>query len=301
MADDAGVYLVDRDRALVQTVDFFPPVVDDPFDFGRVAAANALSDIYAMGAKPLTALNIAAFPEGQLESRIYADILRGGARTCMEAGVAIVGGHTISDKEIKYGLAVTGFVDPARMVTNAGARPGDVLLLTKPIGSGILTTALRAGELPEKDTAELVAIMARLNATASAGMLDAGAHACTDITGFGLVGHAREIAEASGVTVELESAKVPLMTHARDFAARGMLTGGGQVNRVFASETVSLPANLDEHLLSLLFDPQTSGGLLIALPERRAYQLLDKLAADNPHSCRIGRIVPEQTNAVVVL
>lgn len=301
MADDAGVYLVDRDKALVQTVDFFPPVVDDPFDFGRVAAANALSDIYAMGATPLTALNIAAFPEGELDYQVFADILRGGAQVAKEAGVAIVGGHTVSDKEIKYGLAVTGFVNPAHMITNAGARAGDVLILTKPIGSGILTTALRAGRLPEGEIAILVGIMTQLNGTASTLMLEAKANACTDITGFGLLGHALEMAEASGVTVVMESGRIPLMEKALDYAAQGMLTRGGRSNRLFSNDSVTLPVGLNEHLVSLLFDPQTSGGLLIALPERMATRLLDSLTPHNPHSAIIGRIVPRQSKALVVL
>jgi selenide,water dikinase len=301
MADDAGVYLVDRDKALVQTVDFFPPVVDDPFDFGRVAAANALSDIYAMGATPLTALNIAAFPEGKLDNRIFADILRGGAHVADQAGVAIIGGHTVKDAEIKYGLAVTGFVNPSHMVTNAGARTGDVLVLTKPIGSGILTTALRAGKLPPGEISRLVDIMVQLNDAASAGMLEAGASACTDITGFGLLGHSLEMAQASGVTVEIEAGRIPVMEGALAYAAQGMLTGGGKANSVFLRDSVSLPDSLDEHLSSLLFDPQTSGGLLIALPERTAQRLVKSLARHAPCSAIIGRVVPKQSRDVVVL
>ncbi len=301
MADDAGVYLLDRDRALVQTLDFFPPVVDDPFDFGRVAAANALSDVYAMGGKPLTAMNIAAFPEGEMDQEVFADILRGGAHVANEAGVAIVGGHTVKDKEIKYGMSVTGIVDPSRMVTNAGAHAGDILLLTKPIGSGVLTTALRAEELGEADTAKLIDIMTRLNDTASQGMVSHGATACTDITGFGLLGHALELAEASGISVRIESASVPLMEGAREYARKGHLTGGGRTNRFFLNDKVSTPPDLDEHLLALLFDPQTSGGLFIVIDETRGRRLLEWLEPRCPGVSIIGTVVPKQAVRVIIV
>lgn len=301
MADDAGVYLLDGARALVQTLDFFPPVVDDPFDFGRVAAANALSDVYAMGGKPLTAMNIAAFPEGEMDHQVFADILRGGAHVAHQAGVTIVGGHTVKDREIKYGMSVTGIVDPSRMVTNAGAKAGDVLLLTKPIGSGVLTTALRAGELDEADTAKLVEIMTRLNDTASQGMVSHGATACTDITGFGLLGHALELAEASGVSIRIESASVPLMEGAPAFARRGFLTGGGRTNRLFLGDKANMPHGFDEHLLALLLDPQTSGGLLIAVDETRGRRLLEWLEPRCPGVAVIGTVVPKQAARIIIV
>jgi selenide,water dikinase len=301
MADDAGVYLLDANRALVQTLDFFPPVVDDPFDFGRVAAANALSDVYAMGGKPLTAMNIAAFPEGELDQQVFVDILRGGAYAANQAGVTIVGGHTVKDKEIKYGLSVTGIVDPSRVITNAGARAGDVLLLTKPIGSGVLTTALRAGKLDETETKKLVDIMARLNDTASQGMISHGAAAGTDITGFGLLGHAFELAEASGVSIEIEADRVPLMDAAYDCARNGHLTAGGRTNRLFLGDEVRVPRDFDEHFLALLFDPQTSGGLLIAVDEASGGRLLSWLEPHCPGVAIIGTVVQKQSARIMIV
>jgi selenide,water dikinase len=300
LADDAGVYRLDDETALVQTVDFFPPVVDDPFDFGRVAAANALSDVYAMGGRPLTALNIAAFPDGELDYAVLATILEGGNQVVREAGAIVVGGHTISDKEIKYGLSVTGLVHPSKVMTNSGAKPGDALILTKPIGSGVLTTALRAEKLEQKTYEELIATMTQLNRDASENMLELGASACTDVTGFGLLGHAFEMVEASGVTLEIQSTLVPLMTRALDYAREGHLTGGGGSNRLFLEKKIERPASLDESLSHLLFDPQTSGGLLISIHESKSENLLAALKKNHPLAARIGTILPRQTRPIII-
>lgn len=301
MADDAGVYLIAEGTALVQTLDFFPPVVDDPFDFGRVAAANSLSDVYAMGAKPLTAMNIVGFPEGVLDNEVLMSILMGGVHVASEAGIAVIGGHTIQDKEIKYGLAVTGIVDPKRIITNAKAEAGDVLILTKPIGSGVLTTALRADELSDEKVEKLVAIMVQLNRFASEAMVEFDAHACTDITGYGLLGHCLELAEASGVTLEIESPLVPMMDDALDYAGRGFLTGGGGTNKHLLVSKMEMKHGLDENIESLLFDPQTSGGLLIAVGKDREESLLRVLKQEYPHAARVGRVVPRQSTTIVVI
>jgi selenide, water dikinase len=267
-SDDAGVYLVREDLALVQTVDFFPPIVDDPYDFGRIAATNALSDVYAMGGQPLSALNIVAFPE-DLDLAILAQILEGGAAVARDAGVAIVGGHTIKDAEPKYGMAVTGTVDPQRIVTNAGARPGDALVLTKPLGTGILTTALRRNAIAPGDLAEAVAWMTTLNAAAAAAMLAAGANAATDITGFGLLGHAENITRASNVRFIIEAAAVPFMSRVLELIGAGIVPGGTRHNsETHATFTEFAPSTAREVRLALS-DAQTSGGLLISIAADR--------------------------------
>ncbi len=299
-ADDAGVYRIDGETALVLTTDFFQPIVDDPVDFGRVAAANSMSDVYAMGGRPVAALNIAAFPEGEFPNHVLREILQGGAEVASEAGASIIGGHTINDKELKYGLAVAGLVHPDRIVTNGGARPGDRLLLTKPLGSGILSTALRADRLGTREAGEFVKIMTQLNRDASLRMVEHGVHACTDITGFGLLGHALELAIASGVTCEISPVDVPFMTGAMDFAKQGMLTGGGQANRKFVEGNISFRSHLDETIEHILYDPQTSGGLLIAVPEETCFALLEALRPTYPFCAVIGRVREKgKTNLVI--
>ncbi|GIX49140.1 MAG: selenide, water dikinase [Candidatus Tectimicrobiota bacterium] len=277
-ADDAGVYRLSDELALVQTVDFFTPIVDDPYTYGRIAAANALSDVYAMGAKPLTALNIVCYPE-KLDPEGLALILQGGQERATAAGVAVIGGHTVTDKELKYGMAVTGIVHPERVVTNAGARPGDWLVLTKPLGTGILTTAFKAG----KGTPELVARVAEsmwtLNDVAAEAMLAHGVHAATDITGNGLLGHAWEMARASGVRLRLRATAIPVFEEALYFARRGYLTRGDVSNREYTQGHVQLDPRLSPEQVRVLFDPQTSGGLLIALPPAQAEALVATLQA----------------------
>jgi selenide, water dikinase len=265
-SDDAGVYKVRDDLALVQTVDFFTPIVDDPFDYGRIAAANALSDVYAMGGVPISALNIAAFPIETLEMEILERILAGGAAIAQQAGVAILGGHTIKDSEPKYGMAVTGTIDPRRIVTNANARPGDLLILTKPIGTGILATALKRGAISDAGMQEAVAWMTSLNDAASRAMLAAGAHSATDITGFGLLGHAREMSSASGVSLRIDSSQVPLMPRVLELIESGIIPGGTKDNAALHSAFTTFASGVPSALRMALSDAQTSGGLLISLP-----------------------------------
>jgi len=298
--DDAGVYRLSDELALVLTVDFFTPIVDDPYDYGRVAATNSLSDVYAMGGRPILALNIAGFPENKIPHEVLGEIIRGGADVARDAGVSIVGGHTVNDAEVKYGLSVVGVIDPRRVVRNGGAKPGDRLILTKPIGTGVLATRLKAGALPPEGTRTLVDVMTTLNREASGLMLQHDPHACTDITGYGLAGHANEMAEASGVTIVLRAADVPLIDGAREAATSGYLTGGGNKTRKFLKDAVALPASLDEAMAALLFDAQTSGGLLIAVAPDHAAPLLAKLKTNHPHAAIVGECVARRGNAIVV-
>lgn len=289
-ADDAGVYLLRDDLALVQTVDFFTPIVDDPYDFGRIAAANALSDVYAMGAVPVSALNIAAFPIETLDAQILETILEGGATIAQQAGVAILGGHTIKDSEPKYGMAVVGTIHPQRIVTNANARPGNVLVLTKPLGTGVLATALKRGEISEGAMQEAIAWMASLNDRASAAMLQAGADACTDITGYGLLGHAAEMARASGVALEIEAAAVPLMDGVLDLIERGSVPGGSKDNASAHADFTTFAPGVPPALQLALSDAQTSGGLLIALAPENVQTLRNALASARALCAVIGTV-----------
>lgn len=262
--DDAGVFLLSDELALVQTVDFFAPIVDDPYRFGRVAAANALSDVFAMGGEPLTAMNIVGFPQNTLPLSVLTEILRGGQDAVHEAGARIVGGHTVIDEELKYGLAVTGRVHPDRILSNANAKPGDVLLLTKRIGTGILATAGKMAALAPEHAEALYESMRTLNAAASRAAVELGARCATDVTGFGLLGHAMHIARASNVRVVFDVASVPLLPGTRDALAAGYLPGGAQRNADWVSPEVDWN-DVGDDLRSLLTDPQTSGGLLVAL------------------------------------
>jgi selenide, water dikinase len=263
-SDDAGVYLLRDDLALVSSVDFFTPIVDDPFDFGRIAATNAFSDVYAMGGSPLSALNIAAFPE-DLDLEILSRILDGGASVARDAGAVVLGGHTIKDSEPKYGMAVTGIVDPRRIVTNAGARAGDVLVLTKPLGTGVLTTALKRGAIAPNDLDEAVRAMTTLNAAAASAMLAAGALAATDITGFGLLGHAENMARASNVRLVINASAVPFMAKVLDLIEAGIVPGGSRHNAETHAGFTQFEASVPEAVRLGLSDAQTSGGLLISL------------------------------------
>ncbi len=275
-ADDAGVFRLGPDLALVQTVDIFTPIVDDPYWFGAIAAANALSDVYAMGGRPRLALNFAGFPRNKLSLDVLGEILRGGADKCAEAGVTIIGGHTIDDPEPKYGLAVTGFVHPDRVITNAAAKPGDRLILTKPLGLGIVTTALKQGKTDEAAIDEAVRIMATLNRTAADAMIEAGVSAATDITGFGLLGHLAEMTRGSGVTARVRLRDVPILAAAWPLVKARAIPGGTQRNRESLRGVVSWDG-VGEDAQVLLCDAQTSGGLLIAIPEARSEALVDAL------------------------
>ena len=289
-SDDAGVYRLDGTRALVQTVDFFTPIVDEPFAYGQIAAANALSDVYAMGGRPLTALAIAAFPK-DADRTILQEIFAGGLDKLREAGVALLGGHTVQDSEIKFGYAITGEVDPARMLANSGARPGDALVLTKPLGTGVIATALKFGRAPQEAIDAATRSMAMLN-RAAAGVLERTApgevHACTDITGFGLIGHASEMAAASACTLEIDAACVPIIEGARALVG-GNIPAGGRTNREHFEKDTSVAPGVDAVLVDLLYDPQTSGGLLIAVSDSAAAGLLSTLAEAGVVAARIGR------------
>ena len=293
--DDAGVFRVSDDVAIVQTVDFFAPIVDDPYEFGQVAAANALSDIYAMGGTPLTALNIAAFPTGRLPLEILTEILRGGQDKVHEAGAHILGGHTIVDDEIKYGLSVTGRIDPASMLTNASARPGDRLVLTKPIGNGILATALKQQTLDANAVEAVIALMCDLNATASRAALDVGARCATDVTGFGLLGHLSHITQASDVTIQLRIASVPILPRAIDAWRSGARPGGGSRNLDYVQQIVDWGPATDVER-ALLTDPQTSGGLLVAVPAPR----VDEYLSSVPGAVQIGEVIAPSTHGIVL-
>jgi selenide,water dikinase len=291
-ADDAGVYLLTEDCALVQTVDFFTPIVDDPFTYGAIAAANALSDVYAMGGRPISALSILAYP-GKGDLDVLKRILSGGADKMREAGCAVIGGHSVNDEEIKFGYAVTGTIHPKRVWTNAGARPGDVLVFTKRIGTGVVATALKRGIAAMEDVDEAVSSMLTLNAHASELLARREVHGCTDITGFGLLGHAREMALASAATFEIDSAAVPLLPGARRYAIQGALPGGLHNNREFVSECVDAGATVPPELMNLLYDPQTSGGLLVSLPVRDAEEFLAEFPA-----MAVGRVLPRAAKPI---
>ena len=288
-SDDAGVYLLRDDIGLVQTVDFFTPIVDDPYDFGRIAAANALSDVYAMGGRPLSALNIVAFPE-DLDLSILAQILEGGASVARDAGVAILGGHTIKDAEPKYGMAVTGIVDPQRIVTNAGARIGDALVLTKPLGTGILTTARKRGSLASGELDEAIAAMTTLNDRAAEAMLAAGAHAATDITGFGLLGHAENMARASRVRLIFDSTVVPFMKRVLALIADGVVPGGTRHNAQTHATFTDFAPSVPPEVRVGLSDAQTSGGLLISIARENLAMLLAELSDRSTMAAVVGEV-----------
>ena len=299
--DDAGVYKMTDELAIIQTIDFFTPIVDDPYTFGQIAAANALSDVYAMGGKPLTAMNVVCFPAKSLDISVLKSILRGGLDKMREAGVTLVGGHSIDDAELKYGLSVIGTVHPKRIVTNSGAKAGDKLLLTKPLGTGIINTALKAGMASEETVAKVTKSMVTLNDKASELMQEVGVHACTDITGFGLLGHACQIAEESQVGIRLHFALVPFFAEAEEFAKMGFYPGGSHHNKEFYSRMVEIAPPVPSHVQDVLFDAQTSGGLLISLAPKKAQQLLERLhEAGVPEAAIIGEVVSRPKGRVLV-
>jgi len=301
-SDDAGVYQLNDEVALVQTVDFFTPIVDDPFTFGQIAVANALSDVYAMGGTPLTGMNLVAFPMKTLPSSILKDILLGGLSKMKEAGVALVGGHSIEDPEIKYGLAVTGVVHPNKILSNAKAKAGDKLVLTKPLGTGIISTALKAKMASEEAIRKSVESMGTLNRTASEWMKKLGAHACTDITGFGFIGHALEMATASQVGMVVQAKAVPVFPEAMEYAKLGLIPGGAYSNRDFFSCRVEIGSGVPPLLADIFYDPQTSGGLLISLPSDEAEELVATLKKEKGiGSWIVGEIVKEPVGKMQIL
>lgn len=300
-ADDAGVYKLSSELAIVQTVDFITAIVDEPYTFGMIAAANSLSDVYAMGAKPLTAMNIVAFPSDTMDISVLSRILEGSLVKLNEAGVVLVGGHSVRDDELRFGLCVTGIIHPDRVVTKSAAKVGDKLILTKPLGTGILATALKAGMLPANVKARLTEQMARLNNKAAEAMVAIGVNACTDITGFGLIGHACEMAENSGVSIEISGDKVPFIPETLEFARMGLVPEAMYANREFRICMVE-EGKVAQELLSVLYDPQTSGGLLISVPSEKAKKLLAciKQAGDS-QAAIVGQVVDKPKSQIILV
>lgn len=299
-SDDAGVYKLSETQAIVQTVDYFTPIVDDPYMFGAIAAANALSDIYAMGAHPITALNIVGFPINKLDKKILADILRGAGDKLNEAGVALLGGHSIDDQEPKFGLAVTGLADPQRIWTNAAAKAGDLLILTKPIGVGILTTAIKRDKLDERSIFNVIQVMATLNKKAAEIARDYAIHAATDVTGFGLLGHASEIARGSGVGIEIAYSQVPILPRTRELAADNIIPGGSKANHRWLQDKVMYTTEIDEVDQLILTDAITSGGLLLSVAAEDAPRLVAALREQAVDAHIIGRVVAEHPGIINV-
>ncbi len=301
LADDGGVYRISPTLALVQTVDFFTPIVDDPFAFGAIAAANSLSDIYAMGGRPLTALNIAGFPNDELEPEVLNQILRGGHSKVEEAGAVLLGGHTVQDPELKYGLAATGLVHPDAILTNAGARPGDRLILTKKLGTGLIANAFKAGSISTDDMEEAVASMSALNAAAAEQVQAVGVNACTDVTGFGLLGHAGEMAAASQVSLVFDALQVPAMELALELGAKGPLAGGSKDNQDYLQDLVTVDPAVPPERANVMFDAQTSGGLLVAVAPRKAEILLESLHHNGvPDAVLVGAARPENPGKILL-
>jgi selenide, water dikinase len=283
--DDAGVYRLRPDLAIVNTVDFFTPIVDDPYIFGQISAANSLSDVYAMGGDPVTCMNIVCFPKGKMDIEILGEILKGGAEKVKESGAVVIGGHSIIDEEIKFGMAVTGVIHPDKIFRNVGVQEGDVLILTKALGTGIITTALKKGKASD----ESVKSMTTLNAAASFVARKHSVHACSDVTGFGILGHALGMASGSGVTLVIESAKMPLLRGAPRLAEKGYITGGCKRNREYLSDKMTIDKSIREGLVEIALDPQTSGGLLLAVAKRHAAKLVEDLhAAGVTHATEVG-------------
>lgn len=292
-SDDAAIYKVNDTLALVQTLDFFTPVVDDPYHFGQIAAANSLSDVYAMGADPVICMNIACFPK-TLDPHIIGEILRGGYDKVIEAGAVLAGGHTVDDKEPKYGLSVTGFVHPQKFIANKGAKEGDVLILTKPLGTGIINTAIKGGLASPSETEEAIRIMSELNRGAKEAMVTVGANACTDITGFGLLGHVMEMAGGAQVTMRIFSKRLPMIAAALNYAAMGIIPEGAYANLAHVQCGTFFEEGLAQEMIDLACDPQTSGGLLIATPKENAEALLALMEQKHVSAACIGEVVKKE-------
>ena len=300
-ADDAGVYKLSDDLAIVQTVDFFTPIVDDPYAFGQIAVANALSDVYAMGGRPLVAMNLVCFPINKMDISILSLILDGGLNKMHEAGVTLVGGHTVEDPELKYGLSVTGVVHPERVVTRARARAGDRLILTKPLGVGIISTALKGGMVDEATISKVTGYMAALNRKASELMTMVGVNAATDITGFGLLGHASEMVESSDIGMVLNSSSIPFFPEAKEFAEMELVPGELYRNREFCMDMVEIDPGIPNYLVDILFDPQTSGGLLISVPGQKGEMLLKRMHDEGiKEATIIGEVKAEPKRKIII-
>ncbi len=299
-ADDAGVYRLRDDLALVQTLDFFTPIVDDPFDYGRIAALNSINDVWAMGGTPVTAMAITCFPKKGVDFAILQEIMRGGLSVLTENKVVLVGGHSVDNEQIMFGYSVTGIIDPNHIATNAGARPGDAIILTKPIGTGVISTGIKKAKAPQEVIAESVATMMTPGKYAAEAIAKFDVKGATDVTGFALLGHAWEMARASNVTIEINSASVPLINGALELARGGMLTGADKTNREYVGEDVSIADDVDTDLVKLFYDPQTAGGLLLAIEEARADDLLKQLRENYPRAEVIGKVTERVKSSIFV-
>ena len=299
--DDAAVYRLNDELAIIQTIDFITPIVDDPYTFGQIAAANALSDVYTMGGRPLTAMNVVCFPIKNQQISVLSDILRGGFDKLLEAGVTLVGGHSVEDNELKYGLSVTGVVHPARIITKEGAEIGDKLILTKPLGTGLVSTALKGGLAGEEAVGRITSSMITLNRRASELMLEAGVHACTDITGYGLLGHACGMIEDGQLGMELHVGAIPLFPEAKEFAQMGLAPAGTHRNREFRLNMIEQAYEMGDEMWSILFDPQTSGGLLISVPGKEAEALLQNLRRNGIEDAAIiGAVIGKPKGKIII-
>ncbi len=299
-ADDAGVYRLTEDLALVQTLDFFTPIVDDPYDYGRIAALNSINDVWAMGGTPMTALAITCFPKKGVDFSILADIMRGGLDVLTQNRVALIGGHSVDNAQIMFGYSVTGVIDPRKVAVNRGARPEDAIILTKPIGTGVISTGIKFGKASEEVAARSIATMLTAGREAARAMRDFDVKGATDVTGFALMGHTWEMARASGVTIEIDSRRVPLIEGALELAGQGMLTSGDKTNREYVGSDAHIGESLSKEMKHLLFDPQTAGGMLIAIARDRAEDLLARLHEHYPQAAIIGRVRERGEHSVVV-
>jgi len=299
-ADDAGVYRLRDDLAIVQTVDFFTPIVDDPFVYGQIAALNSINDVWAMAGTPLTALAITCFPKKGVDPTILGEIMRGGQETLNNNGVTLIGGHSVDNEQIMFGYAVTGVIDPSKIASNAGARPGDAIILTKPIGTGVISTGIKFGKASEQIVAASVATMMTPGNFAAEAMREFEVKGATDVTGFALIGHAWEMARASNVSILIEPGAVPLLDGALELAAAGMLTSGDKTNREYIGEDITIDEAVDVNLGKLLYDPQTAGGMLISIAQERVDDLLARLRKNYPQAQKIGRVLKRGAHSIVV-
>lgn len=298
--DDAGVYLISADTAIIQTIDFITPIVNDPYSFGQIAAANSISDVYTMGGWPVTAMNVVCFPSGEMDIDILKEILRGGLDKIHEAGAALMGGHSVNDPEMKYGLSVTGVVHPDKLITNSGTRIGDSLVLTKPLGTGVMSTALKNRLISEKEMKEALKSMTALNKIAAELMIEMGAHACTDITGFGLIGHASHLIQEGETGIEFDFSAITFFTGVMELSQKKVYPGGLGRNRDFCAPNVEFKGRIPEYKRNLLFDPQTSGGLLIALPPEKAAMMVEKLRKKQIIASIIGKVVKQAEHKITI-
>jgi selenide,water dikinase len=299
-ADDAGVYRLRDDLALVQTLDFFTPIVDDPYDYGRIAALNSINDVWAMAGTPITAMAITCFPKKGVDPAILADIMRGGLETINKYGVTLIGGHSVDNEQIMFGYSVTGVIDPNKVATNSGARPGDIIILTKPLGTGVISTGIKKAQASDAIVAASVKTMLTPGKFAAEAMREFDVKGATDVTGFALLGHAWEMACASKITIEIDAGAVPLLEGALELASKGMLTSGDKTNREYVGSDVEIADSVDENLVKLLFDPQTAGGMLIAIAENNAESILATLSKNYPNVRKIGRVHPPGPHSLVV-